>query len=279
MLKDVYRRLCGLLSDAGIEAPEYEARVLIESETGFSRASQIARADEPIPPETEQKLLSLAQKRAQRYPLQYLIGKWSFMGFDFKVGDGVLIPRDDTEVAANLCLDYLKNRPNAEAIDLCAGSGALCVALSKLGKAEFTAVELSGKAFNFLKKNIKLNNADVTAVQGDVFECCKNFENGRFDLIVSNPPYIKTDEIKTLQPEVGFEPSLALDGGNDGLIFYRSIIKNWSSKLKSGGALVFELGEGQAEYVSGLMSDSGYINIETADDLGGTKRAIIGIKR
>jgi release factor glutamine methyltransferase len=275
MLKDLYLKLRGILSEAEIEAPELEARLLIEGVTGMNRASQIANSNSEISGEIQEKLISMAQKRAEHLPLQYILGKWSFMGFELKVGEGVLIPRDDTEVLVGLCLDYLKASDGKTALDLCAGSGAVSVALDKLANADVTAVELSDKAYNFLLKNIKGTN--IKPHKGDIFECYRDFEAKSFDLIASNPPYIKTDEIETLQTEVGYEPKTALDGGADGLDFYRAIARRWTPLLKSGGAMAFELGEGQAEYVGGLMADHGYINIKTAKDLGGTDRAIIGI--
>ena len=275
MLKDLYLKLRGILSEAEIEAPELEARLLIEGATGMNRASQIANSNSEISGEIQEKLISMAQKRAEHLPLQYILGKWSFMGFEFKVGEGVLIPRDDTEVLVGLCLDYLKNSNGKTALDLCAGSGVVSVALDKLANADVTAVELSDKAYNFLLENIKGTN--IKPHKGDIFECYRDFEAKSFDLIASNPPYIKTDEIEALQTEVGYEPKTALDGGADGLDFYRAIARRWTPLLKSGGAMAFELGEGQAEYVGGLMADHGYINIKTAKDLGGTDRAIIGI--
>ncbi len=275
MLKDLYLKLRGILSEAEIEAPELEARLLIEGATGMNRASQIANSNSEISGEIQEKLISMAQKRAEHLPLQYILGKWSFMGFEFKVGEGVLIPRDDTEVLVGLCLDYLKASDGKTALDLCAGSGAVSVVLDKLANADVTAVELSDKAYNFLLENIKGTN--IKPHKGDIFECYRDFEAKSFDLIASNPPYIKTDEIEALQTEVGYEPKTALDGGADGLDFYRAIVKRWTPLLKSGGAMAFELGEGQAEYVGGLMADHGYINIKTAKDLGGTDRAIIGI--
>ena len=275
MLKDLYLKLRGILSEAEIEAPGLEARLLIEGVTGMNRASQIANSNSEISGEIQEKLISMAQKRAEHLPLQYILGKWNFMGFEFKVGEGVLIPRDDTEVLVGLCLDYLKNSNGKTALDLCAGSGAISVALDKLANADVTAVELSDKAYNFLLENIKGTN--IKPHKGDIFECYRDFEAKSFDLIASNPPYIKTAEIEALQTEVGYEPKTALDGGADGLDFYRAIARRWTPLLKSGGAMAFELGEGQAEYVGGLMADHGYINIKTAKDLGGTDRAIIGI--
>ena len=274
MLKDTYIKLRDILARAGIESPGLEARLLIESATGMSRAAQIACADKEL--DCEQALLELAEKRAKRYPLQYILGSWCFMGIVLKVGEGVLIPRDDTEVLVDLCLGYLKDVESPRAVDLCAGSGAIGIALNRLANASVTAVELSDRAYYFLLQNIK--NTDITPLKGDVTECYNSFEEEYFDLIVSNPPYIKTDELKTLQPEVSFEPETALDGGADGLDFYREITRLWTPLLKKGGAMAFELGEGQAEPVAAMLERHGYSDIKTALDLGGTKRAIIAVK-
>ena len=271
MLKDTYIKLREILAQADIESPEYESRLIIENVTGMSRALQIANADAEI--KGEEKMLQMAQKRAEHIPLQYILGSWSFMGFELKVGEGVLIPRDDTEVLVNLCLEYLRDITSPKALDLCAGSGAISLALSRLGNADVTAVELSDKAYNFLLENIK--DTDIKPFKGDVLECYNSFTK-YYDLIASNPPYIKTGELKTLQTEVGYEPKMALDGGADGLDFYRAIIKNWTPRLKEGGAMAFELGEGQAAPVAGMLKQHGYKSIKTALDLGGTERAIIG---
>ena len=274
VLKDVYKSCRNALADGGIENAEFEARCLLEHLTGFNKAEQLAHGEDEF--EKENELSQLIKRRLNREPLQYILGSWSFCGFDFEVGEGVLIPRDDTEVVLGLCLEFLKNKPNAKVLDLCAGSGAISVAIARLSNAEAEAVELSDKAFIFLKKNIDKNHANVKPINGDIFECHSEFENGKYDLIVSNPPYIRSDEIRTLQAEVQAEPAMALDGGDDGYDFYEAIIEHWSAKLKHGGALAFELGEGQAEYVSELMKQKGFANIRTELDFGGTQRAIIG---
>lgn len=275
-VKQAYIKCRELLAEAKIEANAFEAFCLFEKITGYDRLGIISHGNETLPDEKLLTLLSLVQRRVDREPLQYLLGSWSFCGFDFCVGEGVLIPRDDTEVAVNLCVDYLKKKHNRKAIDLCAGSGAISVALAKLADAEVTAVELSETAFKFLEKNIELNNANVKALKGDIFSCNSDFDDSFYDLIVSNPPYIRTDELSSLQQEVQREPQMALDGGESGYKFYEAIVKLWSSKLKQGGALVFELGENQHEYVAELMRARGFENISTELDLGGTHRAIIG---
>ncbi len=264
------------LKNNGFEAYEFEALTLFEFATGCSRTGLITNGNKALNEQTEMLLNKLIQKRLSHYPLQYIIESWSFMGFDLCVGEGVLIPRDDTEVVTSLCIDFLKNRESKICVDLCAGSGAISIALSKLATAEVSAVELSDTAYNFLQKNIKLNKTAVKALKDDILKCYNDFENSSLDLIVSNPPYIKSDELSSLQTEVQFEPKMALDGGATGYDFYESIIKNWSVKLKVGGALAFELGEGQADYVMLLMKNNGFENIQTANDLGNIQRAIIG---
>lgn len=275
-VREAYIKCKEILADSKIEDETFEALCLFEKVTGFDRLGIISHGNEQITEEKLSELLSLVKRRCEHEPLQYLLESWSFCGFDFCVGKGVLIPRDDTEVVVNLCLDYLKNRKSKKVIDLCAGSGAISVALEKLAGSDVTALELSDDAYKFLEKNIILNNTKVKAVKGDVFKAYCDFEDDTFDLIVSNPPYIKSDDIQTLQTEVRQEPRLALDGGKSGYDFYEAIIKNWSSKLRYGGALAFELGENQSEYVSNLMKSQGFENIRTSLDLGGVQRAIIG---
>lgn len=278
-VREAYIKCKEILAETEIEDEAFEALCLFEKVSGFDRLGIISHGDEQITDEKLSELLSLVKRRSNHEPLQYLLESWSFCGFDFCVGEGVLIPRDDTEVAVNLCIDFLKKSKSKKVLDLCAGSGAISVALEKLAGAEVTALELSNDAFKFLEKNIKLNNSKVKAVKGDVFKSYCDFEDNTFDLIVSNPPYIKSDEIQTLQAEVQQEPRLALDGGKSGYDFYEAIIKYWSSKIRHGGALAFELGENQSDYVTALMKSQGFENIRTSLDLGGVQRAIIGTMR
>lgn len=278
-LTELYRECTALLKQGEIENPAFEAQCLIEKVFGIDRVYLIAHGDSKADGDKEQPLFELVRRRLQREPLQYILGQWSFMGFDFKVGAGVLIPRDDTEVVTNLCLEFLDTRQSKNTVDLCSGSGTIAVALNKIASASVTAIELSDDAFAYLEQNIKLNNSDVKAVHGNILTCHKDFDDNSLDLIVSNPPYIISNEIPALQAEVQKEPAMALDGGTDGYEFYRSIISNWSSKLKSGGALAFELGEGQADTVKSLMSAEGFDNFIISDDFGGIQRAIIGTVR
>jgi release factor glutamine methyltransferase len=266
-----------ILDNAQIEDSRFEAGCLIEKVLGCNRLALITHKEDEVSQDKLNELLALAQRRAAKEPLQYILGLWSFCGFDFYVGEGVLIPRDDTEVIVSLCLEYLQNSQSKRVIDLCAGSGAISIALEKLINAEVTAVELSDTAYEYLSKNIEFNKTNTKMYKGNIFSCHTDFKDNSCDLIVSNPPYIKSEEIPSLQSEVQREPKMALDGGADGLDFYRTIIKYWSSKLKKGGALALELGENQAEYVAELMKLNDFANIKTALDFGNTQRAIIGI--
>lgn len=274
---EAYRKTKDILTEAGFEAPAFEALCLVEKIFGFNRLALITRGEETAATDEKLALLAeLTEKRLSHEPLQYIIGKWSFMGIDLLVGEGVLVPRDDTEVVTSLCIDFLSGKENSSVIDLCAGSGAISLALEKYANCKVTAVELSDKAFSYLTQNIKLNNSAVNALNGDIFECHKDIADNSLDLIVSNPPYIKSADITALQEEVQHEPVMALDGGKSGLDFYRRIVPLWKSKLKAGGALAFELGEGQYDEVSRILADNGFGGITESIDFGGIQRAIIG---
>lgn len=274
---EAYRKTKDILTEAGFEAPAFEALCLTEKVFGFNRLALITKGEETVASEEKLAVLAeLTKKRLNHEPLQYLLGKWSFMGIDLLVGEGVLVPRDDTEVVTSLCIDYLSCKESPNVIDLCAGSGAISLALEKYANCKVTAVELSDKAFSYLTQNIKLNNSAVKALNGDIFECHKDIADNSLDLIVSNPPYIKTADIASLQKEVQHEPAMALDGGESGLDFYRRIVPLWKSKLKAGGALAFELGEGQYNEVSRILADNGFGGITESIDFGGIQRAIIG---
>lgn len=274
---EAYRKTKDILTEAGFESPAFEALCLVEKVFRFNRLALITSGEETAATDEKLALLAeLTEKRLNHEPLQYIIGKWSFMGIDLLVGEGVLVPRDDTEVVTSLCIDFLSGKENPSVIDLCAGSGAISLALEKYANCKVTAVELSDKAFSYLTQNIKLNNSAVNALNGDIFECHKDIADNSLDLIVSNPPYIKSADIAALQEEVQHEPVMALDGGESGLDFYRRIVPLWKSKLKAGGALAFELGEGQYDEVCRILADNGFGGITESIDFGGIQRAIIG---
>lgn len=264
------------LTEAGAESPAFDASELISYVLKTPYSPALDKEKDLTEAELD-TLLSLAERRAEGEPLQYILGQWEFYGFPFKVGRGVLIPRDDTEVCLRASLPHLDNTETPKILDLCAGSGTIAVTLKKLyPKSEVTAVELSEDAFYYLKENSKLNNSDINLINGDIFEVYKNFKDNSFDLIISNPPYLTSEELCSMQKELYFEPSMALDGGEDGCDFYRRIIPLYSPKLKVGGQLIFELDGKEAEYTKSLMEAANYKEIKIFDDLGGIHRAIKG---
>lgn len=254
-----------------------ESKSIIEMVTGFDSMGQILNSKKEISKSEEKQIFEILEKRNSGYPLQYILGKWSFMGNDYYVGEGVLIPRDDTEVVVNSVIPYLRNIENPKIIDLCSGSGIIPITLKKFFEnSEVHALELSSKAIKYLEKNINFHNINIELHKGDLNLLYNEFPDGYFDLIISNPPYIKKDDLETLQIEVKSEPEMALDGGETGLDFYSAIVTKWSSKLKKGGMLAFELGENQFSYVKSMMSDNGFVNIKDFMDLGNIQRAING---
>lgn len=275
-VNEIYQSGLKLLENNNIENSKFEAQSLLQKAFSLDRVGFIIHKTDKADENCSHNFLNFIERRISGEPLQYILGEWSFMGFDFKVGRGVLIPRDDTEVVVNLCIDFLENRTDKKTVDLCSGSGAIAVALDKISGATVTAVEIDETAFSYLETNVKENNSSVKPVMADALKICDTFADGGLDLIVSNPPYIKSADIETLQKEVQLEPRLALDGGEDGCDFYREIVSRWSRKLKKGGALAFELGEGQADTVKALMTEQGFSDFKISLDFGGVQRAIIG---
>ncbi|MDD6644717.1 MAG: peptide chain release factor N(5)-glutamine methyltransferase [Oscillospiraceae bacterium] len=254
-----------------------EAKDITRFVTGLNSQEQLLNYKKELNDNEENKVKDILFKRINGYPLQYILGKWTFMGRDFSLGEGVLIPRDDTEVVVLSVIPYLKQNNKARIIDLCSGSGIIAVTLKCMfPQCEVHALELSEKALPYLKRNIESLAPDVILHQGDLNLLFEQFKDNYFDLVISNPPYIESEIIPTLQTEVQKEPKMALDGGTDGLDFYRSITQKWSDKLKPGGMMAFELGEGQFDRVKAMMKEIGFENINEFKDLGNIQRAING---
>ena len=213
------------------------------------------------------------KKRAEHIPLQYIVGETEFMGLKFKVNSNVLIPRQDTETLVEEALKTVK--PGMKVLDMCTGSG--CIIISILHNVEGVkgyAVDISKQAVNVAKENAKLNEVPVLFERSDLFEMVTE----KFDVIVSNPPYIKTEEIEKLEEEVKLhDPMLALDGKEDGLYFYRKIIKESRKYLKRNGKLYFEIGNTQGEEVKTLMEEEGFTNVKIKKDLAGLDRVVCGV--
>ena len=276
----LYEEGTRILADAGIEEREakLDARFLLEHVCGTTLQTLLLNKERPVSAEEEGAYRELIAQRRERVPLSYITGKRDFMGLTFEVTRDVLIPEQDTE---NLAEEIMRHLCGGERIlDLCTGSG--CILLSLLSYSNGTTgvgTDLSGKALEIAARNAeRLGLLERTAWrQGDLFEAVSGDE--KFDLIVSNPPYIKSEVIPSLAAEVSvYEPRLALDGGEDGLCFYRKIIPGSVSRLVTGGMLFLEIGSDQAEEVSALMRDAGFYEVRTIRDYGGNDRIVCGIK-
>lgn len=274
--REWWRQAAARLQAAGCEDAAFDARCLLEDLGGLPRGQ--APDDAPLSDELQERLTAALERRAAGYPLQYLLGEWEFLTLTLSVGEGVLIPRPDTEV---LCEEVARRLgPAPQVLDLCAGSGCVGLGLASLRPdAVVTAVELSADALPYLRQNIaRYPSLQVTAVSGDVLTDAARFD-GEFDAIVSNPPYIPTARVDTLQREVQWEPRMALDGDEDGLRFYRVIADIWSRKLRHGGLCAVEVGIGQASAVAALFTAAGLTQVQRIRDLGGVERVVLGIRK
>ena len=252
--------------------PRFEAVQLFEYVTK-TRVHELAqKGDSPAARELSDTLTEMCGQRRAGVPLQYLLGEWEFYGLPFKVGRGVLIPRADTETIVDAALELLGRIRNPEILDLCSGAGCIAIALGHVRPAaRITAVEKSPHAAGYLRENIKLNNSQVQPVEADL----NDYKHPRpLDLVVCNPPYIPSGEIKSLMPELRYEPRTALDGGADGLDFYKIISKSCRDPLKPGGWLCFEVGINQASQVQSILEESGYESVKTYNDLAGIARVV-----
>ena len=231
--------------------------------------------------ETQEKMQTyrgMIAKRASRIPLQQILGSQEFMGLEFYVNEHVLIPRQDTETLVELVLQEQQGREK-KLLDLCTGSGCIAISLAvKGGYESVTATDLSEEALKVAERNAKTHQKKIIFRQGDLFSALPRTEAGTFDIITSNPPYIPTAVIATLEPEVReHEPMMALDGTEDGLRFYRQIAKEARTWLKPGGAIYLEIGYDQGESVSGFLRDAGFDRVRVVKDLPGKDRVVCGV--
>lgn len=255
-----------------------DAHLLIEHASGLDRTGYFMHGRDEMPAEKQEEYFRLITERAKRIPLQHLTGVQEFCGLQFRVSPDVLIPRQETELLVMRACSLLEGRDGARVLDMCTGSGCIAVSILHLlsGKrvgVSMTASDISAKALAIAEENARGNGMEITFARGDLFE---NTE-GVFDLIVSNPPYIRTDVISSLMPEVrGHDPLAALDGGEDGLYFYREITRRAPEHLAEGGWLLFEIGFDQAGDVSLLMEQAGFRDITVRKDLSGLDRIVEG---
>ena len=257
--------------------PLFEAKELL----AFLAGSSVSLHTEAVPADVENRYFSLIERRLSGEPLQYLIGEWDFYGLTFSVGEGVLIPRADTELIVELALKLYKNSDSIKALDLCAGSGCIGLALemNMKNRIGLTFIEKSEAAFEYLKRNMERTRSKGIALKGDVLDEALSAQFCDYDLIVCNPPYLTTEDMEQLQEEVTHEPPEALFGGDDGLDLYRGITRLWKTALKPGGALIYETGWTQAGEVTEIMIQHGFRDVRRHLDAEGRGRAVCGFKR
>ena len=272
---ELYISTRAALKRAGVEAYSLEARLLVSHAVGKSKEAFLRDLRLYTSTENEQKINALLQRRLAGEPLAYLIGEWEFYGLPIKVTPDVLIPRMDTEVLVETAVNALVGRKMDAR---CSGSGCIGCAIShELPAARLVMVDISDRALEVSKQNLRLNRQNRTiCLKADALDK-PPMSIGTFDLIVSNPPYVPSFEILTLDSSVrDYEPLGALDGGEDGLMFYRAIVRNWKGVLRPGGQLMFEVGEDQADAVSELMCNAGFRDIAAVEDTAGIRRVVTG---
>lgn len=278
-----YRQMClegeKKLRDSRIEEWKLDAWLLAESAFGISRAWYFAHGEEEAPPEQIQKYREWIEKRSDHIPLQHLTGQAFFMGMEFSVDERVLIPRQDTEILVETALEKIKEP--IRLLDMCTGSGCILLSILYLAKergisCQGIGADISAEALEVAEKNRQKYRLDARLVESNLYEKLE----GDFDMLVSNPPYIPTGEIEELMEEVrNHDPILALDGREDGLYFYREIIKDAHRYLKPEGWILLEIGCRQAGEVMKLLTEHGFTEISVKKDLAGLDRVVTGRRK
>ncbi|MCM1263308.1 MAG: peptide chain release factor N(5)-glutamine methyltransferase [Butyrivibrio sp.] len=272
----------GQLAEAGIEEAGLDARLLLEHACGTDRNTLLVHSEKEVSEKEYECYVNYISARKKHVPLQYITGVQEFMGLEFLVDKNVLIPRQDTEILVEEVMRHLHD--GMRILDMCTGSG--CILLSLLyysNDCSGIGIDISNEALSAASKNaekLKLQKPElrVDFIQGDLFEQLEKKHLGQFEIIVSNPPYIKSGVIETLMEEVReYEPRLALDGKEDGLFFYRKIIEQAGDYLSGGGGLFFEIGCEQAADVRLMMEAAGYTDVQVVKDFAGLDRVVHGI--
>ena len=280
-LTEIYKYAIDRLNGANVENAAYDAKIIFE--TVFN----VKYGDLVLNPEMgyNERLIDILDtflfERIKGRPLQYIIGQWDFMGYTFKVGEGVLIPRPETEQLVEFAAERLKNVPSPVIYDLCAGSGCIGLSIKKiLTSARVIMVEKSDEALNYLNMNREEFSLalETSVVKGDILKGYEAFSAlPRPDVILSNPPYIKKSEIKSLQREVQYEPEMALDGGEDGLEFYRCLAEKWLPYINGNGFIAVECGEDQGDKIASMFMPY-CSNVSILNDFSNINRIVIGDK-
>ena len=279
-LKQLYKVGTVKLAEEGIEEFSLDAWYLLEYVTGVSKAMYFAEPERAVSEENADRYIDCIRRRAAHIPLQHITGEQEFMGYPFYVNEHVLIPRQDTETLVEEAIQVM--RPKMKILDMCTGSGCIVLSILKMCREKYYMTELQGigadvseEALKVARENGRRLEVPVTWIQSDLF--AKIPEEEKYDVIVSNPPYIETAVIDTLQEEVRLhDPYIALDGNEDGLYFYRRIISEAGKYLKPQGKLMFEIGCEQAKAVEELMKNAGYEQITVKKDLAGLDRVVYG---
>ena len=277
-LRQAYEEGIERLKEAGIEEAGLDAWYLLEYVTGINRATYFADSNQEMKDSHRSTYQTLISERETRIPLQHLTGVQEFMGLEFRVNEHVLIPRQDTEILVETALEKINTKKPLRVLDMCTGSGCILLSVLSYGrkKCEITGVgvDVSDKALQVAKENARILQVDAEWIESDLFSGVSE----KFDMILSNPPYIPSAVIKTLQPEVReHDPLLALDGKEDGLYFYRKIIEESRNYLQPGGWLIFEIGAEQGEAVSSYLKQNGFVQVAVKKDLTGLDRVVCGV--
>ena len=277
---ELYITTRSTLKRSGIEAYALEARILVASAAGNSVQQLLRDLNLYTTPQVESLVTDYTARRLRGEPVAYITGSWEFYGLPMRITPDVLIPRSDTELLVDIVKEVLIGyKMDARVLDLCCGSGCITCAIGhELPATKLVAVDLSASALEVCRSNVALNrlSSRLICMQADA-TASPPLGIGSFDVIVSNPPYVESAEIQTLDRSVrDYEPIWALDGGKDGLRFYKSIIKYWKSLLRPDGVLLFEVGEGQADDVADMLLAAGFDSCSVRKDAGGVERAVLG---
>lgn len=260
-----------MLAQAGIDEAELDARYILEYITGLNSAQYFIHSEDIIEKDKAEEFFRLIERRSKRIPLSYVIGTRDFFGLTFKVDENVLIPEQETEL---LVEEVIKHSEGKSVLDMCTGSGCIAISIALFGKpSKVAASDISEKALEVARENAKsLKAGEISFIQGDMFENVTD----KFDIIVSNPPYIETGEIDELMPEVrDYIPRLALDGDIDGLKFYRIISKEAVKKLNKNGRIFYEIGYNQSRAVASILLENGFTDVKIMKDYSGLDRIVM----
>ena len=273
-LMAVKRSLMNQFREAGLDTPDLDTRLFLMAATGFSHSDIIARGRESVSADTLKVLGDYAGRRIAGEPVDHILGYREFYGRRFSISKDVLSPRPETEMLVDAAVTILENRPTARILDLGTGTGAIVISiLAEAKHVQGVAVDVSKKALEIATENAKTHKVEarLTLLEGSWFSSVE----GQFDIILSNPPYITAAAMEDLDIEVkGFDPDLALSGGEDGLMAYRAIISQADKHLKAGGVLLFEIGYDQGQSVSELLTLAGFTDVSVHKDLSGHDRMI-----